>query len=87
VFGSNEAGPAINLTQRDLRCVMINLHPDTAEQDPRIMKAAVRLNDNNAGAYGTVVRTGQISVGQRVSFISDTEVKTAAGEVSAAKRE
>jgi uncharacterized protein YcbX len=87
VFGSNEAGAAINLTQRDLRCVMINLDPDTAEQDRRIMKAAVRLNDNNAGAYGTVVRTGQISVGQRVSFISDTEVKTAAGEVSAAKRE
>ena len=69
VFGSNEAGPVINLTQRDLRCVMINLDPDTAQQDPRIMKAAVRLNQNNAGAYGTVVRTGELSVGQRVSLL------------------
>ena len=58
----------------DPRCVMINLHPDTAQQDPRIMKAAVRLNDNNAGAYGTVARSGQISVGQPVSLIIDAEV-------------
>ena len=70
VFGSNE-GPMVSLTLRDLRCVMINLDPDTAEKDSRVMKTAVRLNDNNAGAYGTVARTGQISVGQSVSLIVD----------------
>jgi uncharacterized protein YcbX len=68
VFG-NEDGPMIHVTMRDLRCVMINLDPDTAEQDPRVMKAAVRLNQNYAGAYGTVARTGQLSVGQSVSLI------------------
>ena len=68
VFGNNHDGPILSMTMRDLRCVMINLDPDTAKQDPRIMKAAVCLNDNNAGAYATVVRTGQISVGQSVSF-------------------
>ena len=61
----------VSLTMRDPRCVMINFDPDTAQQDPRIMKAAVRLNDNNAGAYGTVARTGQISVGQPVSLLVD----------------
>lgn len=71
VFGSNEDGPIVSITMRDLRCVMINLDPDTAQQDPRIMKAAVRLNENNAGAYGTVARTGQISVGQSVSLITE----------------
>lgn len=71
VFG-NEAGPIVSLTLRDLRCVMINLDPDTAQQDPTIMKAAVRLNDNNAGAYGTVTRTGQISVGDAVSLVMET---------------
>jgi hypothetical protein len=50
--------------------VMINLDPDTAKQDPRIMKAAVRLNNNNAGAYTNVVRTGQLVVGQSVSLIT-----------------
>ena len=70
VFGSDEDGPVVNVTMRDLRCVMINLDPDTAQQDQRIMKAAVRLNENNAGVYGTVTRTGQISVGQPVSLMT-----------------
>lgn len=70
VFGSNEDGPIVSVTIRDLRCIMINLDPDTAQQDPRIMKAAVRLNQNNAGVYGSVARTGQISVGQSVSLIT-----------------
>ena len=71
VFGDEKVGPIIDLTMRDLRCVMINLDPDTAQQDPRVMKTVLRLNDNNAGAYGTVARAGQISVGQPVSLITD----------------
>ena len=71
VFGDPEVGPIVSLTMRDLRCVMINFDPDTIEKDAQIMKAVVRLNENNAGAYGTVARTGQISVGQPVSLITD----------------
>ena len=73
IFGDNKAGPIVSLTMRDLRCVMINHDPDTAEADQRIMKAAIRLNENNAGAYGTVARTGRISVGQSVSLIIDAQ--------------
>jgi uncharacterized protein len=72
VFGSNEAGPVLSVTMRDLRCMMVNLDPDTAKQDPRVMKAVVRLNKNYAGAYGTVARTGQLSVGQSVSLMIET---------------
>lgn len=72
VFGSNEEGPIVSITMPDPRCVMINLDPDTAQQDPRVMKAAVRLNENNAGAYGTVARMGRIIVGQAVSLITET---------------
>jgi len=71
LFGDNEPKPAISLTMRDLRCVMINLDPDTAAQDPQMMKTAVRLNTNNAGVYGTVVQTGAIHVGQTVSLVLD----------------
>lgn len=74
VFGESEVGPIVNVAMRDLWCVMINFDPDTAEQDPRIMKAAVRLNDNNAGAYCMVARTGQLSVGQSVTLIADARV-------------
>jgi uncharacterized protein YcbX len=71
IFGDRETGPMVNVALRDLRCVMINLNPDTAQQDPRVMKAAVRLNDNNAGVYCTVARTGHISVGQPVSLLTE----------------
>ena len=74
VFGDPEVGSIVSVTMRDLRCVMVNMDPDTAKQDPGVMKTIVRLNENNAGAYGTVVRTGQISVGQAVSLITDSEV-------------
>jgi uncharacterized protein len=74
MFGNSEVGPIVSVTMRDLRCVMINFDPDTAQQDSRVMKAVVRLNENNAGAYATVTRTGQISVGQSVSLISETHI-------------
>jgi MOSC domain-containing protein YiiM len=35
------------------------------------MKTVVRLNENNAGVYATVVRTGTIHVGDRVSWMAD----------------
>lgn len=66
VFGESEESPAVHVTKRDLRCMMINLDPDTATQNGRVMKAAVRLNENYAGVYATVVRTGIIRVGDPV---------------------
>lgn len=71
IFGDRGVGPAVSVTARDVRCVMINLDPDNAAHDPRVLKAAVRLNANNAGVYGTVVRTGAIAVGQPVSLVMD----------------
>jgi uncharacterized protein len=69
VFGETDRGPAINVTLKDERCAMINLDPETAAKDPRVMKTVVRLNDNNAGVYATVVQTGTIHAGDRVSLI------------------
>lgn len=71
VFGNSEPGPAVSVTLRDLRCVMVNLDPDTGTQDTRVMKTVVRLNKNTAGVYGTVVQTGTIRVGDAVSLVSD----------------
>jgi uncharacterized protein YcbX len=65
-FGSDGTGPAISVTMRDKRCVMINLDPDTAIASPEVMKTAIRMNENHAGVYGTVVRTGEVRVGQVV---------------------
>lgn len=71
VFGNGAHAPAILVTMLDKRCSMINLDPDTAESEPVILKAAVRLNDNNAGVYGTVTGIGRLRVGDPV-FIRKT---------------
>jgi uncharacterized protein YcbX len=71
IFSGNESGPMLTLTNRDLRCMMINLDPDTAKQNPSLMKAVLRMNENYAGVYASVARTGQIIVGQSVSLITE----------------
>jgi uncharacterized protein YcbX len=71
LFGSGERRPAVRITMPDLRCMMINLDPDTAKQDAQVMKTVVRLNNNNAGVYGTVVQTGTIRVGDSVNLLFD----------------
>jgi hypothetical protein len=70
VFGDSDPRPAVSVTMRDVRCMMINLDPETGEQDARVMKTVVRLNRNNAGVYATVVRSGTIRVGDRVNLVS-----------------
>lgn len=72
VFGTTEPRPAVRVTARDVRCMMINLDPDTAEQNKQVLKTVVRLNQNNAGVYGTVVQTGTIRVGEPVSLVWDS---------------
>jgi uncharacterized protein len=67
-FGSEGTGPAVSVTLRDKRCVMLNLDPDTAEANAEVMKTVIRMNENYAGVYGTVVRTGELRVGQVVGL-------------------
>lgn len=68
MFGEASSGAAVKAYIRDERCVMVNLDPDTAEKDSEVMKAVVRLNQNYAGVYGTVVRAGELRVGQVVTL-------------------
>jgi len=67
-FGEGEDAPAINVTMRDIRCSIVNLDPDSAQSAPEVLKAVVRVHQNTAGIYGTVIRTGQLAVGQPVLF-------------------
>ena len=68
MFGEGNSGAALRVTMRDERCVMVNLDPDTAERDSEVMKTVVRMNENYAGVYGTVVRAGELRVGQVVTL-------------------
>jgi uncharacterized protein YcbX len=67
-FGEANDAPAISVTMRDERCGMVNLDPDSAKPSPEVMKAIVRVNQNHAGIYGAVTRTGTLTVGQSIRF-------------------
>jgi hypothetical protein len=72
-FGEGHDAPAVTVTMRDVRCSMVNLDPDTATPAPEVLKAIVRVNQNNAGIYGAVSRVGRLEVGQSVFLRAATE--------------
>ncbi len=65
-FGEPGEGPRVSVTMRDVRCSMVNFDPDSARAAPAVLKSIVRINQNNAGIYGTVTRTGRLATGQTV---------------------
>jgi len=65
-FGEGDDAPAVSVTMHDVRCAMVNIDPDGGGSNPEVLKAVVRVNQNNAGIYGTVTRTGRLAVGQSV---------------------
>jgi MOSC domain-containing protein len=65
-FGEADDAPAIAVTMRDVRCVMVSFDPDGGSPDPDVLKAVVRANQNHAGIYGTVTRIGRLAVGQTI---------------------
>jgi uncharacterized protein YcbX len=65
-FGEPDEGPRVSVTLRDTRCAMVNFDPDSGRSSPEVLKSVVRANQNNAGIYGTVIRTGRLATGQTV---------------------
>jgi hypothetical protein len=52
----------------DERCSMVNLDPDSARPAAEVLKAIVRVKQNKAGVYGTILRRGRLAVGQPILF-------------------
>lgn len=55
--------------ERDPRCMMITLDPDTAEKTPEILKAVAQAHDGMAGLYGAVLAEGMIRKGDSVELL------------------
>jgi uncharacterized protein len=53
-FGEGNEGATIGITNRDERCSIVNVDPDSACRTPEVLKAVVRVRSNKAGVYGTV---------------------------------
>jgi MOSC domain-containing protein len=67
-FGDGDDAAVVSVSSHDVRCSIVNLDPDSARPAPEILKTVVRLNQNNAGIYAAVARTGRIAVGQPIFF-------------------
>jgi uncharacterized protein YcbX len=57
------------VTQRDPRCMMINLDPESGVQNPRVLRTVAQGHDGQAGLYANVVRQGTIRNGDRIVMI------------------
>ncbi|MBS4027145.1 MAG: MOSC domain-containing protein [Ignavibacteriales bacterium] len=57
---------SVGVTMRDLRCVMLNIDPNTQTSNPEILKTVGKLNQACAGIYGSVIKAGMISVGDEL---------------------
>jgi len=65
-FGSKVV---IQVLQRDARCMMITLDPDTAEKSPAILKAVAQAHEGMAGVYAAVLTEGMIRRGDTVEIV------------------
>ena len=59
-------GMRMRVDQRDKRCVLVNVDPDTTERDPAILRTIARERRSCAGVYGSTVTPGRIAVGDAV---------------------
>ena len=64
-------GPKVIVTvlERDARCVMITLDPDTGEKSPEILKKVAQAHDGMAGVYGAVIVEGMLHKGDSVEVL------------------
>jgi uncharacterized protein YcbX len=64
-------GPKVVVTivERDPRCVMITLDPDTGEKTPAILKKVAQAHDGMAGVYGAVIVEGMLHKGDSIELL------------------
>jgi uncharacterized protein YcbX len=77
-FGENELvgrslkiGPkvVVRVLERDPRCVMITLDPDTSERTPAVLKKVAQAHEGMAGVYGAVFVEGMLHKGDSVEIL------------------
>ncbi|KPU52522.1 MOSC domain protein [Bacillus wiedmannii] len=59
----------IQLKRHCERCMIITVDPDNKERDSTLLKTVVKERNNHFGVYASVVKTGEIHVGDEVLLI------------------
>jgi len=63
------AKAVVAILERDPRCKMITLDPDTASASPEILRRIARFHDGKAGVYGAVLVEGVVRPGDELALV------------------
>jgi uncharacterized protein YcbX len=69
IFGERPDSARVRADDRDERCMMINLDPETAVQQPEVLRTVARSREQCTGIYGSVEAPGTIEVGDEVRLV------------------
>jgi uncharacterized protein YcbX len=57
------------IVERDARCKMITLDPDSAESNPDVLRTVVRKHNGTAGVYAVVLVEGMVRAGDGIELV------------------
>jgi uncharacterized protein len=63
------ARAAIAILERDPRCKMISLDPDTGDHNPEVLRTVAQAHATCAGVYGAVLVEGMITKGDPIELL------------------
>jgi uncharacterized protein YcbX len=62
----------VRVLERDPRCAIITLDPDTSERAPAVLKKIAQAHEGMAGVYGAVILEGILRKGDPVELLEET---------------
>jgi uncharacterized protein YcbX len=60
----------VSIVERDPRCMMITLDPDSGEKTPAILKKVAQAHSGMAGVYVAVLVEGMLHKGDPVELLN-----------------
>jgi uncharacterized protein YcbX len=63
------ARAVVSILERDPRCAIITLDPETAEKSPEILRQVAKAHDGMAGVYGAVLVEGVVRPGDAIHVL------------------
>ena len=61
----------LHIAKSNIRCIIINIDPETAEKDPSVLKTVSKLHDVKFGIYGDVRSCGIVETGNTIFLIEE----------------
>jgi len=59
----------VSILERDPRCAMISIDPDTAQRNPAILGHVTKAHDGKAGVYAAVLAEGMVRIGDDIQVV------------------